>query len=160
MATTKKKAAKAATVDLFDGLDEGETKEVIARFRRLALNLRNIASEFTEIIEILESPKPSLVRTRKDANDEPAFKYLVRVRIPADFFLTKRIMAYAADQGFTPADTKRLFAEMSEYYNRVGTKWQDWTAVAYKWYRTEAARRKDKAPQGPTRTSKSLQEFK
>lgn len=157
----KKTIAPPETTDMFEGLSSDEQKEVIARFRRLALTLRNAATEFADIIDTLDSPKPTLARERKDENEEPTFKFLARVRIPKDISLTKRIRAYAASYGFTEAEISKMFKEFVEYYQRVGTKWMDWTLVAYKWYRTEAQRRMKDQQTAPTpRTSKSLQEFR
>jgi hypothetical protein len=163
VATKKKQAPEPVTEDLFTGLNEEEQRNVMTRFKRLALGLRNLAQEFSEIVAVMESPKPDLAKSRKDVNDEPVFRYLVRVGIPDDIYLTRRMREYAKERGYSDdKDIERTFNECCEYYRRTGAKWQDWMLVIYKWFRTELVKRQNQRQQNTQlpRTSKTLREFK
>lgn len=159
---TKKKQAQPVTHDLFVGLTEDERKQVIAKFQRMALNLRTMAQDFTALVEYLDKPKNVPIKDRKDDNSEPSFRYLTRVPIPKDIYLTRRIQEYARDMGFNSAEIPEVFTAFKDYYERTQTKWQDWSLVAMKWYRTDMQRRKQQKYQNENapRTSRTLQEFK
>jgi hypothetical protein len=156
MATKKNRAA--VTADMFQGLTEDETKQLISRFKRMALQLSNIATEFADVISVLQAPKAALAKSRMDSNDEPIYRYLTRVPIPEDIKLTKKLLDYAMDLGFARGEIPGIFANAVEYYRRTGTKWQDWTMVLQKWFRTDMNRRKQQSATAP-RTSKSLPEY-
>jgi hypothetical protein len=164
MATKTPKKKSAATTDAMSDLFEGRTveeqKAIIARMKRMALNMRNVAEEFSQLVVQLETPKPTPTKNRVDGNGDPEWRYLVRVPIPEDIRLTPRLLEYAVGLGYTQSDARGVFANAVEYYKRTGTKWQDWTMVIQKWFRTEMARRKDQGGGAPPRTSRTLPEFK
>lgn len=70
----------------------------------------------------------------KDEN----FKFLKKVPLPTNIFLTDRMKEYVKKQGCeNNGHAKYIFEGFINYYNRKGTKWQDWTLTFYDWVRND-----------------------
>lgn len=140
-----------------------ENRELFMKAMRMLATAQQQIIDATELLNALYEPD-TRARAAIDENGEPSFEYLVKVRIPKDLKLTKRMVAYAAEKGFSAESTQILFdgkgtyEGFRKYYERMGTKWQSWYLVWAKWVRSERDR-KDKAQAtngtGQTRFSRS-----
>jgi len=65
------------------------------------------------------------------------FKFEKKVKIPSSIFLTDKMKKYALKQGAADEYLDDLFEGFVNYYNRNGTKWQDWTRTFYDWVRRD-----------------------
>lgn len=80
-------------------------------------------------------------RPALDANGEPTWDSAVKRKLPADFHLTKALIAYAGEHQFSPEQALVLlegtdrYEGFRRYYTRAGTKWAAWTMVWQQWVR-------------------------
>ena len=66
------------------------------------------------------------------------FKFLKKVPLPTNIFLTDRMKEYVKKQGCeNNGHAEYIFEGFCNYYNRKGTKWQDWTLTFYDWVRND-----------------------
>lgn len=138
-----------------EDFSEQERLKMFRRAQGLVLAIRTNGEELQNLLDALRDTKK---RSSKDLDEhgEPTFKFAVKMPIPPNFRMTKRMKQYALNKGFTATSVNPVWDEFVNYYKRTGTKWMDWYAVWQKWLRTELQRR---AERGATGTSRDLQEF-
>ncbi len=124
--------------DLFNSADEIENITQLGdqertELMKLAVQLRSCAESIDRIVKRKRSKDV-------DDNGEPTFRFAAKVQIPQNFYLTKRLVAYASSKGFDDAGIKRMLDEFIRYYNKSGVKWMDWSRVWYDWVSREVKR--------------------
>jgi hypothetical protein len=108
--------------------------------------LKNLRTKLTEGIKLLDIVLSEKRRgAERDDNDEPTWNFSVKVRIPSDFYVTKKLYAYAINHGLTDEDIPILAGNFIEYYRKHDKKWAHWTVVWQQWVRRENEARVQKA---------------
>lgn len=137
--------------------DKRDNDALFKKAMKLMAVAQSQINEATELLNALYEPERR-AKGATDSNGEPSFCYLVKVKIPKDFRMTKKFLAYALEHKFTEESATILmhgkeghtYEGFIKYYGRVGTKWQDWGLVWQKWVRSERERKDNKGTKGPT----------
>lgn len=109
------------------------------QFNKNYKNWKVLAKKITvskKVNSLLAKKLPTKDIYTKD-NIYPDFKFKKKVKIPSNIFLTDKMQNYALKQGATLDYIPDLFEGFVNYYNRNGTKWQDWTRTFYDWVRND-----------------------
>ncbi len=129
-------------------------KELLKKANQLMRTATQSLADLQLVLDELGGKETKRIKER-DENDEPTWSYAIKVKIPPDFYLTRKFLDYAMEYGFSvdeatqlmlgkPSGGYAIYEGFFKYYNRVGTKWQNWTLVWQKWVRTEHDRRQAK----------------
>lgn len=133
---------------------------IVKKVNRVLKTVSSALAELTELVAALNDDTSRRVG-KLDDNCEPTWAYLVKQKIPADIYLTKKFLEYGEEFGFTKDSMQILlhgldrpghqsYEGFKRYYQRKGTKWENWSLVFMKWVRTEHERKqKANAPGGP-----------
>jgi len=146
-----------ATVDENEITDD-EREQILKKANALVLTIVRSTGELQSLIGALRvNKKVGGKRKDKDEFGDPTYAFEVKVRIPEDIKLTRKMRNYAAEKGFNASTVQAVWTEFFEYYRRTGKKFQDWTLTWYTWVRTEVSRRAEKGGnRGSSRDMKEL----
>lgn len=122
--------------DMFDDLPSEIPDELRTELMNLATALRTAAAKIDVMVQRKKSKD-------LDDNNEPTFRYRAKVAIPAGFYLTKRLIAYARKHGMTDKDIEQEAAAFVRWYNKSGKKWMDWGRVWMDWVRSAISRKRE-----------------
>lgn len=123
--------------------------------------IQEYSKEMAELLEVLIGKKKKAKNPAAvDENNEPTWKYKLKCVIPEKIYLTKKMQAYAYEQGLKPADVVEQWITFVNWYTKKGTKWMHWSKVWADWCRREKQKlRMNGGEVIPLRTSRSLREF-
>lgn len=137
-----------------DEISDAERQQIINKIGALARVINQSSIEMADLIAALKDTK-ARVRKEVDEFGDPTYRFKVRVVIPDDIKLTRKMRDYAGEKGFNATTVQPVWEAFVGYYRSTKTKWADWTAVWQKWVRTEAERRAT----GQVRSSRDLNEL-
>jgi len=126
---------------------DSEHIELVKRFRRLVVDVQAKVTEMDQIVTMLADEIPTRQVKEQDEYGEPTWAYMVKVAIPKDIKLTRRLREYAVEAGFQESAVSELWngGPTSEgfvrYYRRTGRRWLNWSLVWMKWVRDEKVRK-------------------
>lgn len=160
VSTSKKSAQKITDQDAQDrqqltaeDIQDGETKELITKARRIITTSLSLGTELQGIVEAIGAGGQRK-RRKLDENGEPTWEFLVRVPLPKDIFVTKTFRKYAEQNGLNGERCDHEFLKFCNYYNRTGKRWQSWIAVWQKWVRSNNSNPENLVPRTPGNISR------
>lgn len=139
-----------------DMLSQQAKPEAQARLTAILKKIQELTEEAQGLLVDIHGQKERKIKDT-DENGEPTWRYALKVKMPKDIHLTKKMREYAEAHGIPEASLLQLWEVFVNWHLKNAKKWADWSRVWADWCRREKDRRASEAPK--VRSSKSLAEF-